>query len=196
MDCPHYLIVHRFLLLGEGIQMRGIHLTERNKEILDLAYSLKNTKLKGKPKDCKAAFSWAPHSRIIKDLYVDLSQNLNYLTVKTFPTLAKNSVMFSFERDSVIFPEEHFALHGYDRSMIPNPDALLDTEVRSLTGDAMSLPILYLCLAQVVLNGEFDGIWTCDADSDRDEVAFESRDHTLQRRRLARAGLQPIAAAP
>lgn len=107
--------------------MQGLQ-TERQKEILDVAF-LSIWASKGLE---------LPHSEVIKNLYVDVSQAISRRPWGRLRTLCTGSQIYSFEKDRVLIAEESLRLLGFPTGSWTA--SLTQSDIMGFAGNAMALP--------------------------------------------------------
>lgn len=60
-------------------------------------------------------------------------------------TLTTSSLLYSYQRDALLFPEEHMFLHSHSQSLC-FPPRMTPRQIRTLAGEGMAAP----CLGQVI----------------------------------------------
>ena len=104
----------------------------------------------------KKTLAWA--SKLLSETVVDCSQNpvrKPFNHTSTWPTLCTSSVLYHFGLDRVLLPIEHLHLQGHTEATAVVPDSLSQSEIRSLAGEAMPLPVLGLLILSLLLTKGF-----------------------------------------
>ena len=88
----------------------------------------------------------------MKDIVVDLSQNpvRRAYTTRTgnMKCMTTSSLLYTFERDSVVWPVEKMLLQGHSKEL-KFPDRMTDRELSDLAGMGMCLPSLGLIFVSI-----------------------------------------------
>ena len=86
-------------------------------------------------------------STLAQDMFIDTSQCISrraWTTKGKLSSLNTSSCIFSFGLQRVLLPEEYFLLLGFQQ---PETAGISATAMRSLSGEAMSLPQIGVCIA-------------------------------------------------
>ena len=127
---------------------RGMGFTDRRRELLDLAFLHTCVKKGVNPSDAMHKQSVRAH--VATDLFCDISQNpyrrpWSTGALRCFTT---STMTYSFERDSIIDPEEAFKLHGFDAP--PEGHGCSRDDLQDLVGNCMAVPCVAIALLALV----------------------------------------------
>lgn len=142
--------------LNSKAKVRGICITERVRQILNLALS---EKLASNRSDRKPAAARKHEiQKAASTLVVDISQNpcrQNFTTSKGFlHTLTTSSQLVHVGKNRIIHPVDMLYLQGHNPHTTCIPSGMKNEAVRRLAGEGMALPCVALCLwCQFVVKG-------------------------------------------
>ena len=125
--------------------------SERVKSLLDVVWTL-----------VKRSAANTGVLEVEKDLYVDVSQCISrraWTTVGKLSSLNTSSCIFSFGMRRALAPAEFFVLLGFKA---PRTGQLTNTALKSLSGEAMSLPQIGVCI--LALSSGLPEIFEPDSD--------------------------------
>ena len=159
----------------EGVTIRGITGTRREKELLNLAYIRQNDSLNRMERGgCKKfddePFVWQPYDDCVEENIPDLSQNPRQKSFGRMKGHGRNSKHYFMKRQSALFEEETFFPFGYDQEEIFDDTqkvAFTATEYLSLSGDAYAKPVVGTMYVAMLTNIEYPGLWERDPDISR-----------------------------
>ncbi len=126
----------------------GVPQTERVESILDAVATLKFRDL-GYSWAAVEGFDFSTKKDILKDVYIDISQNPQYKAWTSSkgvaPCLATSTMLYSYGRDRTLAAFELTLLQGHRRSF-QFPDHMKCSQIKELAGEGIFLP----CLATVI----------------------------------------------
>eukprot|EP00971_Amphidinium_carterae_P252474 5012224-Amphidinium_carterae.4 len=116
--------------------------TRRQIDIIDLAWTV-----------------W--QQKQLQDLpHVDISQSASRMPVsRGIRSVVSASTLYSYQKDRVVTAAEHWGLLGFPANV--DLHMLTTSQIRDLSGEAMGLPQVGLCLLLVAL--ELETVWTLDS---------------------------------
>ena len=95
--------------------------------------------------------------KLAENSFVDFSQNKERgVYGKGTKTLTSKTELYSYERDRVIIPKEHFRMLMHARQ---NFGSLSDHQIRDLAGHSLSMPNATLCTLSLILAADLNGFW-------------------------------------
>ena len=131
-----------FRLWSPEMQGRGLSLTHRNKEILDLVAIEKLKTLGLKEAEC---LTWDQRKSFLKGVFCDVSQNPKFSSYTNqngvTGCLATSTILYSYGKDRAVLPFEYILFQGHRRG-IQFPTDMRSSEIKALAGEGMFLPSL------------------------------------------------------
>lgn len=111
------------------VELRGIHRTERELDILDLYWA----------KACRQRGCELSDASVAKGLFVDISKSYSRLSVciDRICTNLTTSRKYSYERDRCLVAADMLGLMGFDRHML---DFATEEQAKSMVGEAVAAP--------------------------------------------------------
>jgi len=139
---------------GGGAALRGVPENQRCRDVLDVAWA------------CRLAKSsrFATRQELAQNFWADASQRVSRAPWGTgLRCLTQNSLVYSFERDTILSGFDHMRLQGAPISCSPvapppgSVNDVKDVNLRSLAGEAFSCPVVTCVAYAMWLNPA--GVW-------------------------------------
>ena len=115
-------------------------MTDRVKDLIDLTVA-QRLKVAGK---LHQPISGQEMKDLMKGVWLDVSQShsrrVTTSVAKLQRTVTTSSIIYDFERDSVLLSTEHFKIQGHTVECYKFPEGMSARKIKSLAGEGMALP--------------------------------------------------------
>eukprot|EP00929_Paragymnodinium_shiwhaense_P015332 TRINITY_DN123406_c0_g1_i1.p1 TRINITY_DN123406_c0_g1~~TRINITY_DN123406_c0_g1_i1.p1 ORF type:complete len:547 (-),score=99.88 TRINITY_DN123406_c0_g1_i1:171-1811(-) len=131
------------------VRLRGVPITERAYDLLDLAYMSRQSAITGQPFSvCRMP---ALADKVIKGLFCDTNEEHLSKPWGNLMTYSRSGTRYSFELDRIIMGYEELRLHGIGESFRAIIDGFSDSDLRTAAAEGFALPSLSLVLGAAVI---------------------------------------------
>ena len=97
-----------------------------------------------------------PKQELVRGLLANITQRVQRCPWGGITALCQSSEIYSFERDSMLQPEEYLHLQGYPKNRVL-PVGVLPAYAGRLSGEGFALPCIATAIYAIYLSTE--GVW-------------------------------------